>query len=130
MLLGQRWINVSPLRIKDFDLGPTRLPSFIELVAKTFNRVIETSFDEFLDLFLKIFVLIGSVKPRFSHDDDEEMASGEEGKSRRKLKILRENSVRQLNRISAMFYTSNFFNSSDFKLTYLGLMSPERVVGL
>jgi hypothetical protein len=79
LFLGQWRIRVSALGIEDFDLGPTRLPFFIELVAKTFDGLIEPSFDEFLDLLLKIFVLIGSPKPRFAHDDYEEMASREEG---------------------------------------------------
>ena len=57
------------------------------------------------------------------------MASGEEGKWWRKSQQkLRGNPVRQWNRISAVFYMSKFFNSSDFGLTDLGLLSPKKVV--
>ena len=41
---------------------------------------------------------------------------------------LRENPIRQWNRISAVFYMSNFFNSSDLRLTDLRLLSPKRSV--
>lgn len=38
------------------------------------------------------------------------------------------NPVRKWNRNSAVFNMSNFFNSSDFRLTDLGLLLPKRVV--
>jgi hypothetical protein len=49
----------------------------VELVAKIFNGVVKTSFEEPIDLLLEIFVLLRCAKPRFSHDDGKEMASRE-----------------------------------------------------
>ena len=50
----------------------------MQLVAKTFNVIIQTSFEELFDLLLEVFVLLCCAKPRFSHEDDKEMASGGE----------------------------------------------------
>jgi hypothetical protein len=69
LLLGQLRIRVSALGKDDFDLGPAGLPCFMELVAKTFNGVVKTSFEEVSDLLLEKFVLLSCTKPRFSHDD-------------------------------------------------------------
>ena len=55
-------------------------PIFHIVGGENFDGIIEPSFDEFLGLLLKIFVLIGSPKPRLSHNNYEEMASREEGK--------------------------------------------------
>ncbi len=75
LFLGQSRIRVSPLGKEDFDLGPAFFPSLMELVAKKFNSVIETSFEQHLCLFLQILVLFSCSKPGFTHG---EMASREE----------------------------------------------------
>lgn len=57
----------------------------MELVAKIFNSVIKTGFEEFFDLLLEIFVLLSCAKPRFSHDVDKEAASWEEKAMRKEI---------------------------------------------
>ena len=48
---------------------------FMEMVAKNLDSVIETSIDKLFDLLLEIFVLLRSARPRFFHNDDEEIAT-------------------------------------------------------